>query len=1127
MVLGVAAADAAVVTARRERAARWLTVVFAGATVLAAVLWLVTRWNSHRGSWVELVFAAVNVPLSGSLVSVAVLALLTRALLGRKRAGLVGVALFQILGLYLGIAALVRVAPFQLLRHWSLRWGAVTVIEGAVSVVAAVVVLIMLWWLRPAFPGHLPRGSWLWLVGVLAGGLTVTVAITWILLNLADTGRFSEIRQLLATLARSFGDVDADTARELAGVPGWIPQVTSLLVTLTLLGAVTVFLRSASRPTVWTADRELALRRLLHAHGSQDSLGYFATRRDKSSVFTSDRSAAIAYRVAGGVSLASGNPIGERAGWPSAIEAWKSEARFYGWLPAVLAASEDGARCYAAAGFAVLGMGDEAILRPDQFSLDRTSLSAVRHAVARARRAGLTVDICRQYQVPEEELQRLVAAAAAWRDEQPERGFSMALNRAGDPADRQVLVVVARNPAGTPVGLLTFVPWGRRGLSLDQMRRSPQAPNGVTELMVAEVMAAAPGLGITRVSLNFCMFRGSFADADRLGAGTVTRLNSSVLGFFDRFWQLERLYRANQKFDPQWCPRYLCYDSRLALPQVVAVAAGAEGFLPSVRSEPSPTLSATDLAAVRALEEFADPAPPGPARSDSTLHRMAHLDRLAELGRSPYPIGLAGPTLALTDLARLLAHPAMPAHPAGIDPAMLTDPDPQPYQTSVAASGMVRVAARVAAIRDHGGIVFADLTADGASAQAVLEAAVVGTEQTTAFSRLVDRGDLVLMQGRPGVSRTGTPSLLVHDWQMAAKALHPVPFRRFTDPQARARQRSLDLLVHPADRDRLRRRSAVVSAVRTSLRDHGFMEVETPILHTVHGGASARPFTTYSNAYGLHLSLRIAPELYLKRLLVAGFGPIFEIGRNFRNEGADATHNPEFTSLEAYQPWADYTTMRHLTEQLVRTAASAVHGRPVLPLTVGDGSARLVDLSAEWPVVPVLDAVSAATGTAIGLDMDFDELLSVATRHQVAVRDDMGAGAVIEELYGKLVEPATIEPTFYLDFPAETSPLTGPHRRHPGLVERWDLVINGTEIATAYSELTDPLEQRRRLTAQSLKAAAGDAEAMQVDEDFLAALEIGMPPTGGLGLGIDRLAMLITGSPIRGVLTFPFLRPSH
>lgn len=249
-------------------------------------------------------------------------------------------------------------------------------------------------------------------------------------------------------------------------------------------------------------------------------------------------------------------------------------------------------------------------------------------------------------------------------------------------------------------------------------------------------------------------------------------------------------------------------------------------------------------------------------------------------------------------------------------------------------------------------------------------------------------------------------------------------------------------------------------------------------------------------------------------------GRIFEMSRNFRNEGVDATHNPEFTSLEAYQPYADYNDMRLLTQRIVRAAAVAATGREVLVLGGNE-----FDLSGDWAVVSVLDAVSESVGEPVSLDTDLDRLLALAEQFDVGLPPGSGPGAILEELYGELVEPKTIAPTFYVDFPAETSPLTRRHRTKPGLVERWDLVVNGMELGTAYTELTDPFDQRRRFTEQSLKAAAGDLEAMQIDEGFLRALEIGMPPTGGLGIGMDRLVMLLTGQSIRGVLTFPFVRP--
>ncbi|NUO92458.1 MAG: lysine--tRNA ligase, partial [Dermatophilaceae bacterium] len=499
-----------------------------------------------------------------------------------------------------------------------------------------------------------------------------------------------------------------------------------------------------------------------------------------------------------------------------------------------------------------------------------------------------------------------------------------------------------------------------------------------------------------------------------------------------------------------------------------------------------------------------DPGTLGPRRTDQFRHRAATVDRMRAAGLDAYPVAAA----------------ATPTTPLGALP-------PCAWEQPTRLSGV----GRVRAVRDHGGVVFVRLVDGRDELQVLLDVATIGRRCLDQLTAVVDIGDLLRVNGVTGRSRAGTPSLLADGWRMEAKSLHPVPFRSFDDATARTRQRSTDLLTHPEGIDLLRQRSAVVGSLRRTLTDDGYLEVETPMLHTVHGGATARPFRTFINAYGVDLSLRIAPELHLKRLLVAGLGPVFELGRNFRNEGADATHNPEFTSLEVYRPHADYVTMRRLTERLVKEAARTVHGREVLPLPGPDAlrtgldGVELVDVSGPWPVVPVLTAVSEELGQQVSLDTDMDELLRLADAHGVAVRPDMGAGAVIEELYAALVEPRTMRPTFYTDFPVETSPLAHRHRSEPGLAERWDLVVAGMEVGTAYSELTDPLDQRARLTEQSLKAAAGDPEAMEVDEDFLLALELGMPPSGGLGVGVDRLVMLLTNTPIRSILTFPFVRP--
>lgn len=784
---------------------------------------------------------------------------------------------------------------------------------------------------------------------------------------------------------------------------------------------------------------------------------------------------------------------------------WLAEARTSGRVPAVISASEAGARAYAAAGLKVGRMGDEAILDPASWDLSRPSMQPVVHAVRRARRHGLTVAHVRQQDVSAELLAEVRACADQWRGGEPDRGFSMALNRLADPADGRILHTLARDESGHLLGLLSFIPWGQAGLSLDTMCRSPTAPNGVTELMVADLMAHARTLGVQRVSLNFCMFRDTFDAAQHVAASSWIRTLAWMLRQLDRFWQLQRLYQFNQRFEPRWVPRFYCYDDPSSLPQVALAAAIAEGFVPFwSTADPTGRLDAAHLAHARALAELpGNQAHPVAARTQQERERHRHLAAMTRAGHDPYPAGAGEPADTLHALV-----------------------------TGWGSGRAVEVVARVRTIRDHGGVIFATISDGSACAQVLLDAKRAPGDAVEQFRRFVDPGDLVRLSGELGQSRTATPSILISHWRMEAKALRPVPFTGLDAPQSRLRDRSADLLVHPEQAHLLQQRSVVIAAVRRVLLGDSYVEVDTPILQAVHGGATARPFQTWSNAYGLELSLRIAPELYLKRLLVGGLGPVFEIGRNFRNEGADATHNPEFTALEAYRPHADYMVMRDLTERLVRTAAHAVHGSPAIPVPdlararQGLDDLQLIDISAPWPVVSVLDAVSAALNTTVDIDTEPGILLNLAHEHGVALNPRAGTGTMIETLYGELVEPATTYPTFYVDFPQETSPLARPHRTQAGLVERWDLVVAGMEVATAYSELNDPVDQRARLTEQSYQAAAGDMEAMELDEDYLRALELGMPPAGGLGIGIDRLVMLLTNTPIRSVLAFPFVRPN-
>jgi lysyl-tRNA synthetase class 2 len=365
--------------------------------------------------------------------------------------------------------------------------------------------------------------------------------------------------------------------------------------------------------------------------------------------------------------------------------------------------------------------------------------------------------------------------------------------------------------------------------------------------------------------------------------------------------------------------------------------------------------------------------------------------------------------------------------------------------------------------------------------------------------------------------------VLASSWTLTAKTLRPLPekYSGLVDPESRVRQRYLDMIMNPGARRAAELRAAVMSSIRSSFASRGFLEVETPVLTPTHGGANARPFATHFNAYDSRVYLRIATELYLKRLVVGGVERVYEIGRIFRNEGADATHNPEFTMLEAYEAYGDYNTIGDLTRSLVQEAAVAAFGSTVVRRA--DGSEY--DIGGSWPSVTVYDAISAAAGEAVDGDTPEADLHKLCERLAVPVVPGWNRGQIVLEMYERLVEKQTMQPTFYRDFPVEVSPLVRQHRADPRVAERWDLVIFGAELGTGYSELVDPVEQRERLTAQSLLKAGGDPDAMELDEDFLRALEYGMPPTGGMGMGIDRLLMTLTGENIRDTILFPFVRP--
>ncbi|SUA75591.1 Lysylphosphatidylglycerol biosynthesis bifunctional protein LysX [Nocardia otitidiscaviarum] len=439
---------------------------------------------------------------------------------------------------------------------------------------------------------------------------------------------------------------------------------------------------------------------------------------------------------------------------------------------------------------------------------------------------------------------------------------------------------------------------------------------------------------------------------------------------------------------------------------------------------------------------------------------------------------------------------------------------------------MVGIVGRVIFMRNTGKLCFATLQeGDGTKLQAMISLNGVGAESLAAWKADVDLGDFVSVHGEVIASRSGELSVMADSWAMAAKALRPLPVaHKEMNEESRVRQRYVDLIVRPEAREMARTRVAAVRALRNALERRGFLEVETPMLQTLHGGAAARPFVTHSNALDLDLYLRIAPELFLKRCVVGGLEKVFEINRNFRNEGADSTHSPEFAMLETYEAYGTYDDSATMMRELIQEVAQEVYGTQVV--TLADGTEY--DLSGEWTTVEMYPSLSESIGVEVTPETTVEELLALADRVGLEIPEGKGYGhgKLVEELWEHVYGDKLYAPTFVRDFPVETSPLTRQHRSKHGVTEKWDLYVRGFELATGYSELVDPVIQRERFVDQARLAAAGDDEAMRLDEDFLAAMEHGMPPTTGTGMGIDRLLMALTGLGIRETILFPIVRPS-
>ena len=527
---------------------------------------------------------------------------------------------------------------------------------------------------------------------------------------------------------------------------------------------------------------------------------------------------------------------------------------------------------------------------------------------------------------------------------------------------------------------------------------------------------------------------------------------------------------------------------------------------------------------------------PGPGEQFEV--RAAKRERLRSEGWEPYPVQLPI-TTTIAAVRERYSH----------------------LEAGQETEDIVGVAGRVVFLRNTGRLCFVTL-ADGAGTtlQAMLSAkALLGSGHTSlaAFKADVDLGDHLFVHGRVISSRRGELSVMaepvlregadavepaergdddvvVPAWRLASKALRPLP-KVWTNQEGeevrlsednRARRRELDLLIRPAARDMVRTRAAVMRSLRDNFHRRDYLELETPMLQVIHGGAAARPFITHMNAFDMDLYLRIATEIYLKRAVVGGVDRVFEINRNFRNEGADSSHSPEFTALEAYEAYSDYDGMAELTRNLVQQAARDAFGLPEGGeiVTLADGTEY--DLSGEWDKIDLYTSVSEALGEEVTVDTPRKQLVAHAERIGLEVDDYAVAGKVVEDIFEELVGNKLWAPTFVYDFPEDTSPLTRYHRSKPGLTEKWDLYVRGFETATAYSELADPVVQRERFEAQALAAANGDPEAMVLDEDFLVAMEQGFPPSGGMGMGIDRLLMVLTGQGIRETITFPLVKRS-
>jgi lysyl-tRNA synthetase class 2 len=924
----------------------------------------------------------------------------------------------------------------------------------AVNLVLTVAALTLLVRARHQFPAQVRPASVADAVLALAIGLSTGIALGWGLVTLVP-GTLRPSDRLPYVIETVFGSAIDITYDPAARPPGWVHLLLGTFGATALLLAMYTLFRAQRAAAVLTPADEARIRTLLATSGERDSLGYFATRRDKAVIFSPGGRAAVTYRVVAGVSVASGDPIGDPGAWEPAIAAWLAQARAYAWTPAVMGAGEQGAHAYARAGMKVLELGDEAIIDVAEFTLEGRDMRPVRQAVRRIERAGYTVRIRRHAELNGEETARVVQLADAWRDTAVERGFSMALSRLGDPADGECVLVEAVDPQGRPVGLLSFTPWGAQGLSLDLMRRDRSSDNGLTEYMVTALVDYAPKLDVSRISLNFAVFRSAFEEGARIGAGPVLRAWRRLLLVLSHWWQLESLYRSNAKYRPRWMPRYICFGEGRDLAKVALACAIAEGFL-VLPGRRGPRTRETNIVPVDVPATAEATVPAGPSVPEQVQTRRNRLERIRADGVDPYPATVARTDRCDTVIAR---HPGLP-------------PDTDTGER-------VSLAGRVILIRDHGRLCFATLR----DATGDIQVMVADPEAVRRWKAQVDRGDHIAVSGVVVTSRRGDLTVRVQEWALVAKCLHPHSERHPAPPGAPVQ-------------------AVVVGAVRGVLLGDGYEELDSPLLETVPGGLDATPLALRGET-DARLYLRTSLRLPLLRRVEEGAERVFELGRVGHDHSRAGRRNLESTVLEAYCAYAGAAALRETVRRLV-TAAGAATGRAV----VRDGGLEH-HLDGDWPVVSVHGALSAALGEEITPDTARSRLRTVAGDAGVSCAAQATHGELVVALYEALVAAGTTRPTFYTEFPTEEAPLARRLGADPRLTDTWRLVVLGTTLAAGSDELTDPDEQRRRLAAHALRTAATDPLPARADEELLHLLERALPPTAGLRLDVDRLVGLL------------------